>query len=86
MEEECRNIFFCSDAEIPHMREPTLQLQVVEHAPSENPDIFYTVFKHCWIFIHVAEAGLPCKCILKVFHLPSPSCTSDKLSSIISDV
>lgn len=36
-------------------------------------------FKHGWIFIHVAEAGLPCKCILKVFHLPNPSCTSDNL-------
>lgn len=35
--------------------------------------------KHGWIFIHVAEAGLPCKCILKVFHLPNPSCTSDNL-------
>lgn len=49
---------------------------------SENPDVFffiYTVFKHCWIFIHVAEAGLPCKCILQVFHLPNPSCTSDNL-------
>lgn len=40
---------------------------------------FYAVFKHCWIFIHVAEAGLPCKCVLEVFHLPIPSCTSDKL-------
>lgn len=38
-----------------------------------------TVFKHGWIFIHVAEAGLPCKCVLKVFHLPNPSCTSDNL-------
>lgn len=36
-------------------------------------------FKHGWIFIHVAEAGLPCKCVLKVFHLPNPSCTSDNL-------
>lgn len=35
--------------------------------------------KHGWVFIHVAEAGLPCKCVLKVFHLPNPSCTSDNL-------
>lgn len=47
---------------------------------SENPDVFfYIVFKYCWIFIHVAEAGLPCRCVLKVFHLPSPNCTSDNL-------
>lgn len=27
----------------------------------------------------MAEAGLPCSHICKVFHLPSPSCTSDNL-------
>lgn len=39
----------------------------------------YTVLKHCWIFIHVAEAGLPCKCILQIFPLSDPSCTGDNL-------
>lgn len=71
-----------SDAEIPHVRDFTMQLQGAEHSPlweSWHPWFFYTVFKHWWIFIHVAEAGLPCKCILQVFCLPIPSCTSDKL-------
>lgn len=58
-----------------------MQLQGVECALFQKILIFflYTVFKYCWIFIHVAEAGLPCSPIRKVFHLPSPSCTSDNL-------
>lgn len=59
-----------------------MQLQGAEHAPllSILTSFFFMLFfKHCWIFIHVAEAGLPCKCVLEVFRLPIPSCTSDKL-------
>lgn len=71
----------CSSAEIPHRRDPAMQSQGAEHALLLRilTSLFYTVFKHRWIFIHVAEAGLPCKCILKVCCLPIPSCTSDKL-------
>lgn len=73
--------FLGGDAEIPHCEGPTVQCEGWHTQPvwKSGHLSLNTVFKHGWIFIHVAEAGLPCKCVLKVFHLPNPSCTSDNL-------
>lgn len=81
-EEQCRSVaFLCGDAEIPHVRGPTVQWEGWNTQPVWKCGCLSlnTVFKHGWIFIHVAEAGLPCKCILEVFHLLNPSCTRDNL-------
>lgn len=78
VQECCFPLWWC---EIPHVRGPAVQWEGWNTQPVWKCGCLCLniVFKHGWIFIHVAETGLPCKCILKVFHLPNPSCTSDNL-------